>query len=377
VVLIILALAALWLRLQVPPAALGADVEVYVRAGRAVLAGREIYTTSAGVLPFTYPPFAALLSVPLAPLGNNAAVALLAAASVLSLAGCVVLVGRTLDMAWAWIVVGTLLALPLEPVYRTMVLGQVNLVLMLLVLADFLWLRPGRRGVLVGVAAGIKLVPAVFVLVYLIRRDWASAIRCAAGFVATVLVGAVLLPRSSLAFWAGEATDLARFGPTGIDRADNQSLAAVWARLTHASTLSTQSVLVAGVLTLAACTALAAAHRRKERLEPVVLVALGGLLASPVSWTHHWVWCVPALCLLAARRQRVAAGLLGVVFWLGPMWLVVGDGSRVAGLGPGEQLLGAAYVLAAAVLFVLLARRVAAPASPGVAESPGGMCDDS
>ena len=32
--------------------------------------------------------------------------------------------------------------------------------------------------------------------------------------------------------------------------------------------------------------------------------ALTGLLVSPISWDHHWVWIVPALALLADAAVR-------------------------------------------------------------------------
>jgi hypothetical protein len=52
------------------------------------------------------------------------------------------------------------------------------------------------------------------------------------------------------------------------------------------------------------------------------LTGTTGLLVSPISWTHHWVWILPALVVLlrGGTRSRIAAGCGYVLFVLAPMW---------------------------------------------------------
>jgi alpha-1,2-mannosyltransferase len=75
-----------------------------------------------------------------------------------------------------------------------------------------------------------------------------------------------------------------------------------------------------GVLALG----LIAAKREIDKgneVNALVCIGLASLLASPISWTHHWVWAVPALLVLVQSRYRVAAVVLSVAFVTGPMWL--------------------------------------------------------
>ena len=85
-------------------------------------------------------------------------------------------------------------ALALEPVWQNLTFGQVNLFLMLAVLVDLL--RPERRwtGVLLGLAAGVKLAPLVLVVMLVLVGGRMAAGRAIATFAGTVLVGFVVMP---------------------------------------------------------------------------------------------------------------------------------------------------------------------------------------
>src|SRR4051812_9883124 len=115
-------------------------------------------------LPFTYPPTAALLFVPLALFPTQVAWGLLGAASVVGLAVVISTTIGALPGRPPWLTparatpVLTVLLLALEPVWRTLFLGQINLVLMAMVVLDVLVLKGSRySGVLIGVAAAVKL----------------------------------------------------------------------------------------------------------------------------------------------------------------------------------------------------------------------------
>ena len=209
------------------------DLFVYQYGGQAVLESLPVYASGDPVtgLPFTYPPFAAVLMVPLALLPAAPAAAFWAAASAGALAAVVVVVRRAQGVpAPGWLV--ALLAggaLALEPVWQNLTFGQVNLFLMLAVLLDVT--RPERRwsGVLVGIAAGVKLTPLVFVVLLVLVGRRAAAGRAMLAFVGTVAVGFVVMPGAAVTYWTDGLVDADRVGPPAL--AHNQSANGALTRL--------------------------------------------------------------------------------------------------------------------------------------------------
>lgn len=190
------------------------DLEVYMRGGRQLLEGVSLYTPIKGELPFTYPPFAAVVFAPLSWLGPNRATVLFL---VLSLMGLAVVVHVALRLVATsadaspvspWMApLLVLMIITLEPVKYTISLGQVNAMLMALILVDHLLLRGRWQGWLTGVAAGMKIVPAIFILPFVMRRQWAAAARVGAGCTLTFAVGAVAAWADTLRFWGGSFVD--------------------------------------------------------------------------------------------------------------------------------------------------------------------------
>jgi alpha-1,2-mannosyltransferase len=346
------------------------DLEVFVRGGEAVLHGGDPYSTPGGGLEFTYPPFAALLFVPLALLGGAAAWVM----SALSLLALVVVARVSLEQARPtmhrpvgapWLVVLVLVAWVLEPVQRTFIFGQVNLVLCALVMVDAFVVPPRFRGYLTGLAAGIKLTPAFFVLYYVVRRDWPAVARCAATGVLSVVLGWVVLPAESARYWLDDLTTINKFGGYA-EEAMNQSLRATWVRLLGGDP-GPWYVLSAAVVVVLVWWTASRLVRAADPLAALVAVAAGSLLVSPISWTHHWVWVVPALVVMVRRRWWIAAVVVALVMYLPPMWAADGDPLR---LSVAEQLVASTYVvLALAFLGVLAAwprrRRAAAVTARG------------
>ena len=289
-------------------------------------------------LPFTYPPFAALvftvLTIPsywaLWQIAIGVNIAALLATIWLTLGGLgyrrgVARLGATLLLAGAlfWT----------EPVQRTLFLGQIELVLMALIIWDLC--QPDRRwwkGAGIGIAAGIKLVPGIFILYLLLTRRFRQAAVASGVFAATVLLGFGLLPRDSHKFWLGGL--FARGGRTGfVGWEGNQSLRAIITRLTGSVAGAQPVWLVVAALTLVAGLICAAAlDRAGHRMVGLLTCALTGLLASPISWDHHWVWIIPGTVVavvyaVRARRavvRRAAAGVAAgvvLVFWAWPGFL--------------------------------------------------------
>ena len=270
---------------------------------------------------FTYPPFAALVLSPLALTGWPVAVAaslmINAAAVVLLLRWYVVPVLRRHDRpVWTPCALVFLAVLVFEPVRDTVSFGQVNLALLVLVGADLRALTRDRRwaGAGVGLAAAIKLTPAVFVGYLLITRQYrAAAVAVGTATGATVLA-AVLAPRTSLRFWTGALWDTDRVG--NLAYVSNQSLRGVFARLEAPPAwwlLAVAAVLVVWWLRV---------RGPVDHVAGFAVTGIAACLISPVTWVHHLVWLLPALFLLAAaaldegdpaRRWR-RLGVLGAVY---------------------------------------------------------------
>ena len=326
------------------------DLDVYRYGGGAVLDRVSPYAREDPVhgYPFSYPPFAAAAFVPLALIPGWLAAALWTGASAACLAATVVLVRRSLGRpcSAAFVVVACAVALALEPVWQNYVFGQINLILMLAMLIDVV--RPDRRsaGIALGIAAGIKLTPLVFVVLLVLIGRRSAATRAVITFVGTVLVGLVAVPGAS-AYWGGRLVDPTRVGPPSL--AHNQSLSGVLTRLLDGPPSTLLWMALAGPIALATVFAAAAWWRKGDRVVGACLGALAMLLASPVSWSHHWVWAVP-ITLTLWERSRVSAALWAGVFVARPILWPPWAQRREYGWHWYEHLYGNAYVIAAVVL---------------------------
>ncbi len=295
------------------------DTDVYWRAGRDVLAGHDPYATDGTRLPFTYPPFAALAFLPLAALSRTAAQTTVVLLSLGALAAVLAVLARRLGATSRERVLLVAFALACVPVVRTVQQGQVNLVLLALVVLDVTVVPRRWRGILTGVAAGIKIVPAVLVLVWVVSRDWSACARVAVAGAATVLVSALVVPDAARTYWLHLLLDPNRSG--GGRYADNQSLTGVVARALQDDTppgwltLPLQAMaLVLAVLAARRVWSLTGSH-----LAVAAVIGLGGLLASPVSWSHHWVWVVPAVAVGVRTPRTQAAWPLAVAALVPPL----------------------------------------------------------
>jgi alpha-1,2-mannosyltransferase len=294
------------------------DLTVYRYGGRTVLDHHALYSGSephSGLL-FTYPPVAALLFTVLAVLPLAVAAGAWTGLSVLALVVTLSAFGRAsghrLDARpLAVLVLGALL---LDPVRETLMFGQVNLVLMALVSVDLLVLRGRMSGVLVGLAAAVKLTPAIFVVLLVVVGRRAAAARAVAAFGATVLAGLVLVPHDAATYWTSAVWHSGRVG--GMEYIRNQSLDGTMTRLLHHEPSTLLWLAIAAPVGVA-LVLLAGAWWRRGAPEVAVLVTAGAmLLCSPITWDHHVVWCAPALLVLWWRAPRwvpVAAGALLLV----------------------------------------------------------------
>lgn len=326
------------------------DLAVYRFGGIAVLDGPRLYAegTPGTGLPFTYPPFAALIMVPFAVVPFALLVAAWNAASVVVL-GLVVdrFASRSVPVTPTALVVLTAAALAFEPVWSSLAFGQVNLFLLALVAFDLL--RSDRRhaGWMIGIAAGLKLTPLLFLVFLVLIGRFRAARTGALAFLATIGVGFVLAPGASWNYWTSLLWDAGRVG--GIAYSGNQSVLGVLYRLLGEEPDTLLWFLIAG--SLAGLTLLVAAltwHRGRPELA-VCTAALAMLIASPISWSHHWVWAVP-LVLALWPVSRVAAGLTTALFASSVIWVPPRTGMRELSWTPVEQVYGNSYLIAAVLL---------------------------
>ncbi len=311
----------LWLRWGRIPKGIWIDLDVYIRGAAALMRHEPLYGVSVQGQPFTYPPFAALVFVPLEVLGSVNARWVLTAASIISYFVVVVVCAKRLRMSFASAALVAFAGLAFEPFARNILLGQINIVLVAMVVVDCFVVPARYRGMLIGLAAGIKLVPGAFILFLMLKREWAAALRCAAAFAVTVGLGAALDPRDSWQFWSGGFINLPRFGEDAAIRGDNQSLTGAVMRLSRDVSPPPLLLLLLSVGVMAL--GLIAARRQIDLGHDVagmVCIAFASLLASPISWTHHWIWAVVALLVLVQDQRRVVAGFIGAIFVVGPMW---------------------------------------------------------
>ncbi|MBM0124035.1 glycosyltransferase 87 family protein [Pimelobacter simplex] len=348
------------------------DLHVYRYGGSAVLHQTGLYAADDPVTgyPFTYPPFAAVLMVPLAVLPNAAAAALWSAASLAALMATVAVVlrarGRPAPPA---VVAGVgVAALALEPVWQTLSFGQVNLLLVLALLVDLQ--RPERRwsGVLVGIAAGIKLTPLVLVVLLAATGHRAAARRAIVTFAATVVLGVLAVPKEAASYWTDGLLDARRVGPPAL--AHNQSVHGALTRVLGEPAPTWLWVAVAAPTAIAVLV-VAVRWWSRDRVAATCLAGIAMLVASPVSWSHHWVWAVP-ITLVLWQRSRVAAAAWAAVFVARPIvWPPWAEG-REYGWRWFEHLPGNAYLLAALALTVAAAQALNRP--DRVVVSPARRC---
>lgn len=354
------------------------DLQVYRNGARVWLDGGELYGPMPPVfgigLPFTYPPLAALFFAPLALMP-------LVLAEVLVLATSITALGITLWLVLARIrpELDRLTVLPLviaavaaagflEPVRQTYGFGQINLVLMAAIALDCLARKPfWPRGMLIGIAVSVKLIPAGYLLYFLLRKDWKAAGTLVVSAIGAVGLGFLLFPRDSMEYWFRTLADTGRIGPPYF--AGNQSIKGMAFRLGVSDSAAT---LIWITLSLVAI-ALAAVWMQRlieagATVAALLVNAAAVLLVSPVSWSHHWVWVAPALVVGADAMVRVREGrartrrgrlfvatVVGftVLFLIGPHWLLPHSKDRELDWDWWQQIIGSSYVLATFTVFVV------------------------
>ncbi|MDQ1699019.1 MAG: alpha,2-mannosyltransferase [Frankiaceae bacterium] len=372
--LVVFAALVGWLvvaRLTATPAERLVDLDVYRNAGTSVLHGRDLYgylSHPPQRLPFTYPPFAALLAVPLAWLPFAAAGIVWTLGEFACTVGLTAVGFRPLLRRfgqWWPLLLGLLaglltLTLPLRDEIK---FGQVDELLALLCVLDCL--RPRRsQGVLIGVATAVKLTPAVFVVYLFVRGSRRAALTAAATVAGCTLAAAAVLPGDSHRYWTDALFHTERLRSNA--GTSNQSLRGMWLRALpgHSRAVAIAWLLSAVIVAVIGLWRARAASRRGAEVTAVALVGLTAVLVSPVSWIHHLVWLPLVIGVLIGTgrnwRQLAVASVVWGLFVLRIPWL----GSHAAAgrtLVPVGRIVQDGFGLMALVLLLLLPVRMARP----------------
>jgi len=324
----------------VPNGANFVDLHVYVGGASALDEPGTLYSyvyadqTPDFPLPFTYPPFAALLFYPLSLLPFALVALCWQLGTIAALYGVVRCSQRLLGVgdgssriAMLW----TAIAIWTEPLRSTFDYGQINVILVLAMLWAVYSTRWWLSGLLVGLAAGVKLTPAITVLYFVGVRRWGTALFTAVVFAGTVGLSLVVIGAQARYYFTDLLGDASRVGPIGTSF--NQSWRGGLSRVLGHDAGYGPLVLIA--ITATAALAALAWHALgtdtgapRDRLGSLLVVQLFGLLISPISWTHHWIWLVPLMIWLlnGPWRSRPGARVLGWA-WLalsliGVPWLL-------------------------------------------------------
>jgi alpha-1,2-mannosyltransferase len=349
------------------------DFDVY-RMGAADVLGHHLYDArlprsqmggSLG-LHFTYPPFAALAFWPFTLVSVGAGQLGWSLLNLLALMALAATSIRALRPAWSHrqilglAAIVLLPALLLNPDLVTLDYGQVNYFIALLTLVDLtcvISVRSHRlpRGVLLGVAAAVKLTPLIFIPFLLLTRQFRAAGTAIAAFLACSLGAFALAPHSSWLYWSTEIFDAKRSG--NLLYISDQNLHSALQRVLGGP----PSPVLLGALTLlfagAGLAAAAWAYRASSPMLGILLCAATGLIISPISWSHHYVWIVPILAWLVLGSDRPRGGwcwalILAILFWAAPIWWVP---NRQQGYGGALVLLAGNSFFLAVVAFLILA----------------------
>ncbi|WP_172832437.1 mannosyltransferase [Mycobacterium asiaticum] len=310
------------------------DLHVYVGGAAALNHPGTLYSyvyadqTPDFPLPFTYPPFAAVIFYPLHVVPFGLLAFLWQAAIVAALYGVVRvsqrLMGTAADRraAMLW----TAVTIWIEPLRSNFDYGQINVFLVLAVLWAVYTTRWWLSGLLVGLAAGVKLTPAIAGVYLLGARRWSAALFSLSTFLLTIGVSLFVVGDQARYYFTDLLGDARRVGP--IATSFNQSWRGAISRILGYDAGYGPLVLTAIGVTLVLAVLAWRALDASDSLGRLLVVEVFGLLLSPISWTHHWVWLVPLMMWLlhGPLRERLGAKILGwgwlVLTLIGVPWLL-------------------------------------------------------
>jgi alpha-1,2-mannosyltransferase len=348
--------------------------------------GGMIYSTNLPLfVGYDNPPLTAVLMMPLTLVDLQAAITLFFSLNVAFLLTTLALIyaaKREYLLRYPYWLVVPALVLNLDPVFDSMLLGQLDLVILLLIVLCY-WAYRNDRDILagcsLGLAAMVKLSPVMLILYFLLKREYRVFI---SALVAGLIVGTLSLAAAGV---EAHVIFITRILPTllaGSAQMENQSLNGFFNRLFLGPSFTTElaqvpslpqvriltllaSLVLVGTAAFLVRERLASRHGLRFDLEFSLVVVLLPLISS-IAWHHYMTWYIlPFLLLLnprlrdrLPRRTYLVLATIGFSFYA---TLCIPIGSYPANLphGPGELLLSVRLYGALAfygILAYLLAR---------------------
>ena len=349
------------------------DLAVYRAEGMAIRHNDNLYAHLEGFHSLgTYPPFAAVMFVTLTLLPFGLVEVLCLIVNVLLLAlvcylGCRLAGLRGRD-ALVPVLVFTAVATWSEPIFTTFAYGQINLLLLALVLWDFTLPETSRwRGIGTGIAAGWKVTPGILIVYLLITKRFRAALVAAVTFLGTVAFSGIFDWHDTWRYWTHYLFQLSRVGH--VENPVNQTVRGLAVRAGQSLHVPPWVVLLIGLVLIAGLVIAWQAYLRFGDAWGLPAAAVTGLLVSPISWSHHWVWALPiAIVLWAQTRRWLYAALAVFMTWC--VWYVTWVSHRHwFALNPVEVAGSGLYILFGLGFLALTAYRWStepAPASSDV-----------
>lgn len=339
------------------------DLDVYIRTAGLVLQGKDFYNVDGAWLPWLYTPFAALLAIPFAFLSTFGSQVVWLLANGLLVMGIIYRLGFK---GWRLSIVATAAIWLIEPIRVTLGFGQVNIFLMALVVFD---LMPGPRllgnrkrllpqGWLTGIAAAIKLTPALFAVYLFLSGRVKAAIVTFVSFIAATVIGFIVLPGPSLDYWGRLIRGDSGLN-TGMKYYTNQSIIGSYIRFSgeNPDSIPLGGLVLAALVIAIGILAAVLWHRLGHVSFAVCLTAMTALLASPISWSHHFVWILPlAVVVVTDKKLPEFLRFFGLGFSLWVMYapfMQFQDGEDEFLYSRGKKLIDSGSVILGLALFVV------------------------
>ncbi|OFV73548.1 glycosyltransferase 87 family protein [Rhodococcus erythropolis] len=381
----VLALSALMY--SIAPAFYTGDLRAYVEGGR-LLKEPGLYTSlfpigdGGTLIPFIYPPFAAIIFAPLqlvplpvVAIGWSVATGLALWTSIWLALKLVTNHRLTTSSQVTISLLWTAAALWTAPVRHTLYEGQVSVFIMAGVLVAVYIRSNTTSGIIVGLLAGLKLTPAVTGIYFLLRRRVGTAVTAAVTFAATIAIATTISPQNTFDYFLGGGIASVPERVGGVGTVANQSLRGTLSRfMGHDAGQGTWWILAATALVALAIVAIY--RHRYDDFVPLIIIQLTTCALSPLAWSHHWVWIIPLLIWIMhgpMRHTRVgkilaALWILGTVAWYVELMLFVQTSNYQYDRPLWQSIGGSAYVLG--LMLVLVWMCIASPPVNTSARAP-------
>ncbi len=305
------------------------DLAVYRQAGYDLFHNIPLYSNSFGTnlnvrLGYVYPPITSLVFVPFSLVSMNLTKWIW---TVLSIAELLTVIkisfskfiesNKKYEIPF-WLIISGLM-LWVSPMYNNLIYGQIDILILTIVLTDLVFLQNNKRpkwlpqGLLTGIAAAFKLVPAIFILYFLITADFKRLKNSLIAFASLTLFGFIIMPSDSSTYWFHYLENTGR-----NDNAwyfTNQSLDGILRRLSPNHWTDIWIPLMLAILIFGMISAIRA-HKNNDEFLAIILVGTTGIIISPISWIHECVWVIPIIGYILGSGKKPSRIIFSLIYYI-------------------------------------------------------------